>query len=154
VICSPGIRSLSARLLDRDRCGIEILMEPIASRKEVVVLTVEPGETALSTRKLIVESAGFNALSAVTARQAIEIAKIHPVHAALIDVDADDLEMGELIESLRKHRPQLRVFVLSGHGWVGEHVRPHISRVFQKLSDPREFVEELTKAFPTAAISG
>lgn len=123
----------------------------MASRKAIVVLTVEPGETALSTRKLVIESAGFNALSAVTAQQAIETAAIHPVQAALIDVDSDDLELGKLITALREHRPQLRIYVLSSHGWVDERLRPQVSRVFRKLCDPREIVEELTKAFPAAA---
>lgn len=123
----------------------------MASRKAIVVLTVEPGETALSTRKLIIESAGFNCLSTVSGKQAIETARAHPVHAALIDVDTDDMPLRDLIGSLRQYRPELRVYILSNHGWADESLRPEISRTFQKLSDPRVIVEELSRAFPEEA---
>ena len=121
-------------------------MEPMQGRKAIVALTVEPGETSLSTRKLVIESAGFNCLSAVTARQALELAQVHPIHAALIDSDIDDLE--SFIKSLQRLRPGIRVYVLSGQGWASQQLRPHIARVFQKLADPREIVEELISAFP------
>lgn len=123
------------------------------ARKGIVVLTVEPGETALSTRKLVIESGGFNALSAVSASQALEIARQHPVQAALIDSDSNDLALGELLSSLQRLRPGIRVYILSGQGWVDEQLRPQITRVFQKLSDPREIVDELVGAFSERSIA-
>ena len=58
------------------------------SRNHLVFLIVEAGQTGLSTRKMILETAGYNVLSAVTARDALAISSQHPADAVLFDIDA------------------------------------------------------------------
>lgn len=68
---------------------------------------MEAGETSLSTRKLVIESAGYNCLSAISAEQALQLARSYPVHAVILDSDIDDVPPTEFLDSLSTICPNI-----------------------------------------------
>lgn len=46
---------------------IQLFLVPDRLRKYITILSVEPGETSLSICKLLIDSVGFNAISALSA---------------------------------------------------------------------------------------
>jgi DNA-binding response OmpR family regulator len=82
-------------------------------RKNRVGLIFEAGETSLSTRKLLIETAGFNSLSAVNGAQGLKFAEQHSVDFILYDVDVHDLPIRETIGKLREKYPQAPVYLLT-----------------------------------------
>lgn len=111
-------------------------------------MTVEAGETSLSTRKLVIESAGYNCLSAISAEQALQLARSHPVHAIILDSDVDDVPPTEFLDSISEIRPSIPFYYLSHDGWAPPELTKRVRKVFRKMGDPREIVEELASAYP------
>ncbi|HYH00707.1 MAG TPA: hypothetical protein VD837_16360 [Terriglobales bacterium] len=123
-------------------------MEPTASKKHLVFMTVEAGETALSTRKLVIESAGYNCLSAVSGHQALRLAEIYPVHAVVLDADVTDIPPVEFIDSISRLCPNIPIYYLSHDGWTPPELSKRVKATLRKMGDPRELVQELAAAFP------
>lgn len=114
-------------------------------------MTVEAGETSLSTRKLVIESAGYNCISAISAEQALHLAEVYPVHAVILDSDVTDLPPSEFIDSVTRLRPDVPVYLLSHDAWTPPELRSRVKKAFRKMGDPRELVHELATEFPDHA---
>lgn len=125
-------------------------MSAQASRKEFVVLSVEAGETSLSTRKLLIESAGFNAISAITARQAVRFSETYPVHAVIFDADVADMPLREFISMVRRRYATIPIYVVANAHWVPAppELRAEISGTFEKMADPSIIVDEIIRVLP------
>ncbi len=113
-----------------------------SDRKEKIVLIIEAGEYALSTRKLVLESAGLNVLSAVSAEQAFELLKRAEADLALVDTDITDEPLKSIAAKLRNDRG-IPVYMISGREWPPEEVRGLVEGSFQKASDPQIMVNEV-----------
>jgi hypothetical protein len=81
------------------------------ARPSFLVAEPEPAQ-ALSTRKLILETAKFNVLTAHSSKEAAEIQEVSPSLSAMV-VTADLPEAEKLIEDVKKARPGLIVIFLS-----------------------------------------
>ncbi|MGH9522454.1 MAG: response regulator [Terriglobales bacterium] len=113
-----------------------------------MALIVEAGQTSLSTRKMLVETAGFNCISAVTARQSLELAEQHSIDFILYDVDVHDLPARETIAKLRSKFPAAPVYLLTPQGWEPQELRGVSDGVFEKMRDPSEMIQAIERRFP------
>ena len=109
-----------------------------------IFLVIDPPDPeALSTRKLVLESAKFNVLTAFTSEEALEIADSVPLQATILHEGVEDGASTEQIAGeLKKRRPEVPVFVLTPH--------PHdIANADRVLSshDPIELVRFLQETF-------
>lgn len=111
-------------------------------------LIIEAGETSLSTRKLVVETAGYNCLSAISAAQALEFAERHPVDFIVYDVDVHDLPIRETIGKLRQRFPKAPVYLLTPQGWEPQALRGVSDGVFEKMRDPAEMIRIIEQRVP------
>lgn len=67
---------------------------------------------SISTRKLVIETAKFNVLTAYDAREGIQTLKRFPnVDGVVIDAPRDDMTCEELIDRLRAIRPDVTIIV-------------------------------------------
>ncbi len=117
------------------------------AKKLRVFLIVEAGQTGLSTRKMILETAGYNVLSAISARDALAMSQEHATAAVLFDVDVHDLSARDFVESLKRERPDRPVFVLASRPWPPEELKGVVDGVFDKMSDPQEMLATLDAHF-------
>lgn len=75
---------------------------------------------SISTRKLVIETAKFNVLTAYSAREGIETLKRFPaVDGLVMNAEIHDMERDELIGSLRRIRPAMPIVVVDG-SWGGD----------------------------------
>lgn len=114
-------------------------------RKLRVVFIVEAGQTGLSTRKMLVETAGYNCISAVTCEQALELAERVPIDLILFDVDVHDLPIRETVAKLKQSFPKAPVFLLTPLAWPPEELKGVGDGVFEKMSDPLEMIAEVER---------
>ena len=72
----------------------------------------------LSTRKLVIETAKLNVLTAYSAREAIEMLERFPkVNGAVIDLGVTDMSSGDLVREIKSLQPRLPVVAISTPGF-------------------------------------
>jgi len=71
----------------------------------------------ISTRKLVIETAKFNVLTAYSSAEAVETLRVFPAcAAAVIDVGVDDIHCDELVRILKEIKPGMPVIAITGIG--------------------------------------
>lgn len=93
--------------------------------RPIILVTDPPDPEALSTRKLVLESAKYNVLTAFTGSEALEVATKVPIDAAVIHEHLESEDVREVVEKLKRVTPQIPVIVVSPHPdriSLGDHV--------------------------------
>lgn len=111
----------------------------------------EPSQ-ALSVRKLVLETAKFNVLTAHSTREAIDLFQSFPNASALVAVEGKNIDCELLTKTVKEALPEMPTIVLSARsGFKTEHADHHLSsyepeqllRVARELlGDPRELESE------------
>jgi CheY-like chemotaxis protein len=105
---------------------------------------------AISTRKLVLETAKYNVLTAYSAREALYTLERFPrVDGIVMNATGHDTDCAELIRQYRAIAPGLRIILTSGKDLVD------CGPVDLALDnyDPRKLLESLAKMFPEANTS-
>lgn len=113
----------------------------MTQRKMRVAMIVEAGQTGLSTRKMLLETVGYNVISAVSCRQALELAEKWPADILLFDTDVHDLPVADTINKLKQKYRGVPVYLLTAQPWAPEELRGIADGVLEKMSDPVEMVK-------------
>jgi len=103
--------------------------------------------SAISTRKLVIETAKFNVITAYTSLEAIETAKKYPaIDAVVLDSGLPDMPCEELVEALKAVRADLPIIVVCTPRGTPCERADHSLESF----NPRELLALLQKLFPKA----
>lgn len=103
---------------------------------------------SISTRKLVIETAKFNVLTAYSAKEAVETVRLFPnVTAAVVDDGIEGVATASLVKELKSIVPGLKVIVVAA---------PHAERCagadFQIRSfEPASLLETIRKIAPKEA---
>src|SRR5512142_735918 len=82
-------------------------------RLSFLIIETEPGQ-GLSTRKLLLESAKHNVITAYSGREGVETFKRFPnVDAICIDAELNDLSGSDVAKKVRNTNPKIRIVGLS-----------------------------------------
>ncbi|AXC12783.1 hypothetical protein ACPOL_3498 [Acidisarcina polymorpha] len=100
---------------------------------------------SISTRKLVIETAKFNVITAYSAEEAVETLAAFPaIHGVVMDADIHGVPCDELIDRLKELQPRIRVVAISGpRGSVCEGADYHLESF-----DPRVLLETLRTLQP------
>jgi len=79
------------------------------------VLCVDDETIGLRVRKLMLEGAGFNVLTATSGQQALEIFEQNHVDAVVLDYYMPGLNGGEVAAELRKRRSDIPIIFFSAY---------------------------------------
>ena len=75
---------------------------------------------SISTRKLVIETAKFNVITAYSGREALEVFRRFPaVDGVVLDGGIDDISAEELTEELKAIQPKIPVVVIAFPGFDG-----------------------------------
>ena len=68
---------------------------------------------SISTRKLVIETAKMNVITAYSSQEAIETLEVFPaVHGVVLDAGLKDMPCGDLVKRLKAIRPHVPVVVI------------------------------------------
>lgn len=116
------------------------------TRPCLIVLDREHSGT-LSTRKLVIETAKFNVITAYSGLEAIESFERFPaVDAAILNASIPDIPCQEVIGRIRSRAPKIPIIVVRGPGAPECPSADYIIESF----DPIAIIELLHKLFPRA----
>jgi CheY-like chemotaxis protein len=88
-------------------------MPPNGHRLGFLIIETERID-GLSTRKLLLESAKHNVVTAYSGKEGVEMYKRFPnVDAVCIEAELKDLKGGSVAENIRKLNPKIRIVALS-----------------------------------------
>jgi DNA-binding NtrC family response regulator len=100
---------------------------------------------SISTRKLVIETAKFNVLTAYSAQEAVETLRLFPaIHGAVVDEDIHGISCNDLTRELKQIKPGLRIVVISV---PGDADCPGADFHVESL-DPRKLLETLKRLIP------
>ena len=81
--------------------------------KKELILCVDDEENQLAVRKLVLESKGYEVLTAASGRQALGLLAQHPVDLVLSDHLMPGLTGAELARQIKAQKPELPVILIS-----------------------------------------
>ncbi len=100
---------------------------------------------SISTRKLVIETAKFNVLTAYSAREALETLREFPaIHGAVLDGDMREMPCDVLVKGLKEIKPGLPVVVITGPDEANCGNADHHLESF----DPKQLLGILQKMLP------
>jgi CheY-like chemotaxis protein len=81
--------------------------------KKELILCVDDEENQLAVRKLVLESKGYQVLTAASGKQALGLLAQHPVDLVLSDHLMPGLTGAELARQIKAQKPELPVILIS-----------------------------------------
>lgn len=79
------------------------------------ILYIDDVLQALALRKSMLESQGYEVLTASDGLRGLEMARSHAIDAVLLDYDMPEMMGDEIAEILKREHPQLPIIILTGH---------------------------------------
>jgi len=102
---------------------------------------------SISMRKLVIESAKFNVITACTGAEALETFKRFPaVHGVILNASTRDIPCTEILATIRERAPKLPIIVVQGGDGPECPGADHYIDAF----DPVQLLEILRDLFPRA----
>ncbi len=84
--------------------------------KDLNILLVDDDEKFLTSLAERAKLKGYQALKATSGREAIEIAKRHKIHVAVVDQKMPDMDGLVTITKLKEIHPDVKTILLTGYG--------------------------------------
>ncbi len=102
----------------------------------------------ISTRKLVIETAKFNVLTAYSGREALEVLSRFPaVSGIVLDGGIEDIRCDDLVRQVKASNPEIPVIVIEAPGFAG---CPQADFQLQSF-DPARLLETLRNLKPEAS---
>ena len=103
---------------------------------------------SISTRKLVIETAKFNVLTAYSGKEALEIFRRFPaVHGVVLDGGLDDVSCSDVAREVKQLQPRMPVVVIAAPGFTG---CPEADYQLESF-DPGKLLETLRGLRPEAS---
>jgi DNA-binding response OmpR family regulator len=103
---------------------------------------------SISTRKLVIETAKFNVLTAYSGKEALEIFRRFPaVNGVVLDGGLDDVSCSDVAREVKQLQPRMPVLVIAAPGFSG---CPEADYQLESF-DPGKLLETLRGLRPEAS---
>ena len=80
-----------------------------------LVLCVDDEIVGLRVRKILLERAGYQVLTAVDGHSGLELFATHPVDAVVLDYSMPGMHGGEVAQKMRQTKPHIPILLLSAY---------------------------------------
>jgi DNA-binding NtrC family response regulator len=103
---------------------------------------------SISTRKLVIETAKFNVITAYSGREALDLLHRFPaVSGAVLDGGIEDIPCADLVNQMKSHSPHTPIIVIAAPGSAAS---PNADFQLQSF-DPAKLLETLRSLTPEAS---
>jgi CheY-like chemotaxis protein len=116
-----------------------------------LVLCVDDEAVGLKVRKIILERAGYQVLTAADGFSGLELFAIHPVDAVVLDYSMPGMHGGEVAEKMRQTKPQIPILLLSAYVGLPLEVSSLVDIYMTKGEGAPVLLEKLGSLLPVAA---
>jgi CheY-like chemotaxis protein len=103
---------------------------------------------SISTRKLVIETAKFNVITAYSGLEALNLLRTFPaVGGIVLDGGIEDISCADLVNQMKSHSPQTPIILIAAPGFDG---CPNADFRLQSF-DPAKLLETLRSLKPEAS---
>ncbi len=80
-----------------------------------MILCIDDEPKGLLVRQMVLESQGYEVLTATSGREGLELFAAHPQCAVVLDYAMPDMDGGMVAAELRKLKPEVKILLLSAY---------------------------------------
>ena len=113
-------------------------------QSKAVILCVDDEENPLILRRLVLEKAGYQVITANSAKKALEILQSQPVHLVLSDLLMPGMTGTELARQVKQLYPKTPVILVSGVNEIPPEA-DYADRFISKVEGPVSLCENISE---------
>lgn len=91
------------------------------SSRNKLVLCIDDDKKTLHARRLVLETAGYNVITASSGRIGLRLLERHPVHLVILDYRMPEMNGEAVAREIRRTHPHVPILMLSGQIDVPKH---------------------------------
>lgn len=107
------------------------------------ILCVDDEPTVLTTRKLVLQSAGYNVLTATNGHDGLSMFCEHPVEAVVLDYAMPGMDGGELATEIKRRNPDVPILMLSAYMYLPDAALQDVDLFLTKTDGPVAMINAL-----------
>ena len=125
----------------------------MAVGKGQVVLCVDDEAVGLKVRRILLERAGYQVLTASDGSAGLEIFKTHSVDAVVLDYSMPGMSGGEVARAMRRLKPDVPILLLSAYVGLHDEVRSIVDVYMTKGEGAPALLERLSNLLTNSSAS-
>lgn len=106
--------------------------EPPPASAQQHVLCIDDDPSNLKVRKILLESAGFAALPASSAKEGLSLFSSHAVDAVIVDYSMPEIDGGVVAARIKQAKPRIPIIMLTAYPGVREGVEDVVDAFIEK----------------------
>jgi CheY-like chemotaxis protein len=118
-----------------------------------LVLCVDDEVVGLRVRKILLERAGYQVLTAVDGYSGLELFATHPVEAVVLDYAMPGMHGGEVAKKMRQTKPNIPILLLSAYVGLPAEVSSLVDIYMTKGEGAPVLLEKLGSLLSVPAVS-
>ena len=142
---SANIRLLSSSLLSRGSCTVPYPAKVSRqSHQKKLILCIDDHRQGLHARRLILQSAGYDVVTASSGRIGLRLLGRHPVHLVILDYSMPEMNGEAVAREIRRSHPRVPILMLSGQIDVPKRAVLAVDAFVAKGQPPTVMLGQLT----------
>jgi CheY-like chemotaxis protein len=125
----------------------------MAAGKGQVVLCVDDEAVGLKVRRILLERAGYQVLTASDGHAGIEIFKTHDVDAVVLDYSMPGMSGGDVARAMRRIKPNVPILLLSAYVGLHDEIRSVVDIYMTKGEGAPALLERLSSLLTSPSAS-
>lgn len=125
----------------------------MAVGKGQVVLCVDDEAVGLKVRRILLERAGYEVLTASDGQAGIEVFKSHDIDAVVLDYSMPGMSGGEVARVMRRLKPEVPILLLSAYVGLHDEVRSIVDIYMTKGEGAPALLERLSNLLTNSSAS-
>jgi len=119
-----------------------------------LILCIDDEQVGLRVRKILLERAGYQVLTAPDGFSGLEIFSSHPVEAVVLDYSMPGMHGGEVATRMRQAKPEIPILLLSAYVGLPDEVCSLVNVYMTKGEGAPALLLKLSSLFSDLADSG
>jgi CheY-like chemotaxis protein len=104
------------------------------------ILCIDDNDGVLSYHRALLERRGYEVLTAASARQGLQIAKVCAVAAVILDYHMPEMNGHEVATEIKRIRPQIPIIMVSSDNRIPAHALKVVDAFVSKDEAPRRLL--------------
>jgi CheY-like chemotaxis protein len=110
-----------------------------------MILCIDDEPQGLQIRQMMLQSRGYEVLTALGGREGLEVFARHPVSAVILDYAMPGMDGGELAAELKRLKPEVKILMLSAYVDLPQEVLACVDARAVKGISPTSFLTALER---------